>query len=113
TGQNHNSAAIVRTAFANARRELDLRLPLVVKGGFDLRVEHRDMKRPTYTRNFMGEDGILRTEDDTAAQWYDPSYSQRDLLVGPRMQWFDLDKIGGTFRENPEYFPMTQAQAVN
>jgi TonB-dependent receptor len=113
SGQNFKSAAIVRTAYANARRDLDFKLPLTMKGGFDLRVEHRDIKRPTYTRNFMGRDGIIRTEDDSAAQWFDPSYSQRDLLVGPRMQWFDNDKIGGTFRENPEYFPMTEAQAVN
>lgn len=111
SGQNYNSAAIVRTAYANARRDLDLRVPLTLKAGLDLRIEHRDIRRPRYSRGFVGADGTLRTADDSAVQWFDPSYSQRDLLVGPRMQWFDLDQIGGAFRSNPEYFPQTDAQA--
>ncbi len=113
SGQTFNSAAIVRTAFVNAKRDFDLRLPLTVKGGVDLRVEHRDIERPTYSTNFLGRDGVLRTDDDNAAQWFDPSYSGRDLLFGPRMQWMDLDKIGGTYRANPEYFANTETDRVN
>jgi TonB-dependent receptor len=113
SGQNYTSAAIVRSVYANAKRELDFRLPLTVKGGVDLRVEHRDFSRPNYSRNFVGSDGVIRTADDSAAQWFDPSYSERTLLFGPRMQWFDNDKIGGTFRSNPDYFPMTETQRVN
>lgn len=113
SGQNYNSEAIVRSVTTNAKRDLGLSIPLTLKAGFDFRSEHRDITRPNYTRNFMGRDGLLRTDDDNAAQWYDPSYSQRDLLVGPRMQWYDLDKIGGEFRANPGYFPMTETQMVN
>ena len=113
SGQAFNSWAIVRSAYANAKRELDFRVPVTVKSGFDLRVEHRDIQRPTYTLNFHGRDGTMRSDDDTMAQWFDPNYSRRDLLVGPRMQWFDLDQIGGTFRSNSNYFAMTEAQAVN
>lgn len=113
SGQNYNSAAIVRTVFANAKRDLDLRVPLTVKAGVDLRSEHRDFKRPSYTMNVAGRDGVTRTDDDSAAQWYDPNYSGRDLLAGPRMQWPDLDQIGGAYRANPAYFPMTETQQVN
>lgn len=112
-GLNFNSWAIVRSAYVNAKRDFDFRVPLTVKGGVDLRVEHRDITRPTFATNFVGRDGILRTADDSAGQWFDPSYSQRDLLFGPRMQWFDLDQIGGLYRSNPNYFANTEADQVN
>jgi iron complex outermembrane recepter protein len=111
SGPNFNSAAIVRSAYANAKRDLDLRVPLTLKAGFDLRVEHRDIRRLSYTYGFAGRDGIARSDDDNAAQWFDPNYSRQDLLVGPRMQWFDLDQIGGEFRSNPGSFTQTDAQA--
>jgi len=111
-GLNFNSWAIVRSAFVNAKRDLDLRVPLSVKAGVDLRVESRDISRPTFATNFVGRDGVARTADDSPAQWYDPSYSQRDLLFGPRMQWFDLDKVGGLFNTNPGYFANTEADQV-
>ena len=113
SGQNYNSFAIVRSAYANAKRDFDWRLPLTLKGGADLRVEHRDIRRPSYSTNFVGRDHTLRTADDSAGQWLDPNYSQRDLLFGPRMQWPDLDQIGGTYRANPDYFANTETDAVN
>ncbi len=112
SGQNFNSAAIVRTLNGHAKRELNLVLPVTVKAGADLRSEHRDIRRPTFGSSFIGADGVARTADDNAAQWLDPSYSQRDLKFGPRMQWFDLDQIGGTYRSNPAYFTATEAEAV-
>ena len=113
SGQTFNSDAYVRTAYANAKRDLDLWLPLTVKAGVDLRVEDRDMRRPTYSTNFLGADGILANADNTAAPFLDPSYSQRELLFGPRMQWFDNDKIGGVYRATPNYFASTETDAVN
>lgn len=114
TGNNFNSAAIVRTLGAFARRDFPLgRLPLTTKAGVDLRSEHRDIRRPTFGASFVGADGVARTNDDNAAQWFDPSFSSRDLKFGPRMQWFDLDKVGGTFRSNPEYFTITESNTVN
>jgi len=113
SGQNFNSAAVVRTLNGHARRQLDLVLPVTLKAGADLRSEHRDMRRPTFATSFVGADRIARTADDSAAQWLDPSYSQRDLIFGPRMQWFDLDQIGGTYRAHPEYFTSTEAEAVS
>jgi iron complex outermembrane receptor protein len=114
TGNNFNSAAIVRTLGAFARRDFQLgRLPLTTKAGVDLRSEHRDIRRPTFGASFVGADRVARTNDDSAAQWFDPSYSSRDLKFGPRMQWFDLDKVGGTFRSNPEYFTISDTEAAN
>lgn len=113
SGQNYNSEAIVRSAYVNAKRDLGFSIPFTIKSGFDLRSEHRDIRRPNYTMNVTGRDNLPRTVDDSPAQWFDPSYSQRDLLTGPRMQWFDLDKVGGEYRANPAYFPMTDAQTVN
>lgn len=114
SGQNFNSAAIVRTVGAFARREFQLgALPLTTKVGVDLRSEHRDLRRPTQGTSFIGADRVARTNDDSAAQWLDPSFSARDLKFGPRMQWFDLDKVGGTYRSNPEYFTNTDTEQMN
>ncbi len=114
TSQNFLSAAVVRTVGVFAKRDFQLgRLPLSAKAGVDVRSEHRDMRRPTFGTSFVGADRVARTNDDSVAQWFDPSYSSRDLKFGPRMQWPDLDKIGGTFRSNPEYFTSTEADAVN
>ncbi len=114
SGQNFNSAAIVRTVGAFARREFQLgALPLTTKVGVDLRSEHRDLRRPTQATSFVGADRVARTNDDSAAQWFDPSFSSRDLKFGPRMQWFDLDKVGGTYRSNPEYFTNTDTEQMN
>jgi TonB-dependent receptor len=113
SGQTFGSSAIVRSVYANAKRELDFRVPVTVKSGVDLRVEHRDIRRPTYSNSFVGADRTARTTDDSGGQWLDPNYSQRDLLFGPRMQWPDLDKIGGTYREHPEYFTNSEADAVS
>lgn len=108
-----NSAATVKSVFANAKRDLGLRVPVTIKAGADLRIEDREMSRQSYSTNFVGRDGILRTDDDNAAQWLDPNYSQKDLLFGPRMQWFDLDKVGGVMRTNPNYFANSETDAVN
>jgi len=112
SGQSFTSAAIVRTLNAHARREFGAVLPITVKAGADLRSEHRDLRRPTYSYGFIGADGVARTADDSAAQWLDPSYSQRDLIFGPRMQWFDLDQIGAAFRDRRQSFTNTEAEAV-
>ncbi|MBI4624428.1 MAG: TonB-dependent receptor, partial [Verrucomicrobia bacterium] len=113
SGQAFESVATVRSAFANAKRDFDFRVPFSAKAGVDLRSESRDMLRPTNATSFVGADRVARTADDNAAQWFDPTYSQRELKFGPPMQWFDLDKIGETFRAHPEYFTSSETDAVN
>ncbi len=104
------SSDIVRTAFFNAKRDLGFKVPFTVKTGIDVRSQSRDIRRPNTTRQFVGADGIARTADDNADQWYDPIYSQKDLLYGPRMEWMNLAAIGSTYASNPAYFPQTAAQ---
>ncbi len=112
-GLLNGSSAIVRTLNTHAKRFFDLGLPLTAKAGVDLRSEHRDMFRATYANTFVGKDKLLRTADDSADQWFDPVYSQRELLFGPPMQWFDLNQIGDTFQTHPEYFTNSETDAVN
>ena len=113
SGQSFQSAAAVRSLNGFLKRDYTVVIPVSVKVGADLRAESRDLMRPTYATNFIGADRTARTADDSAAQWFDPSYSSRDLLFGPRMQWFDLNKIGETYRAHPEYFTSAEADAVN
>ena len=113
SGQSFQSVAAVRSLNAFLKRDYALAVPLSAKVGADLRSESRDMMRPTYATNFIGADRTTRTADDSAAQWLDPSYSSRDLIFGPRMQWFDLNKIGETYRAHPEYFTSNESDAVN
>jgi TonB-dependent receptor len=103
----------VRTLNVFLKRDYALAVPLSAKLGADLRSESRDLMRPTYATSFIGADRTARTADDSAAQWYDPSYSSRELLFGPRMQWFDLNKIGETYRAHPEYFTSNESDAVS
>lgn len=112
SGLLNESDATVRTLFAYAKRDFLWRLPVTAKAGLDFRSESRDMVRATSGTSFVGADGVARTADDSADQWNDPVYSQRDLLFGPRMQWFDLAKIGETSRTNPTYFTNSEADAV-
>lgn len=108
-----SSSDIVRTAYFNAKREVGLRFPLTVKTGVDLRSQSRNIRRPTSAWNFVGADGVTRSADDNADQWYDPIYSQKDLLYGPRMEWMNLAEIGDTYYRNLEYFAQTVTQEVN
>ena len=70
----------MRSLNAFVKRDYHLVVPLSVKVGADLRSESRDLMRPTYATNFIGADRTTRTADDSAAQWFDPSYSSRDLI---------------------------------
>lgn len=112
-GTTIDGVDIVRSLSGSAQREFDFRLPLVVKTGLDLRSQRRDLDRSTYDATHMGADGLIRTADDNASQWFDPIYSQRELLSGQKMEWMDLSKIGTTFRNNPEYFVQNETNRMN
>lgn len=112
-GSNIDGVDIVRSLSAHAKRDFALRVPLSVKTGFDLRSRHRDLTRDTYDVTHVGRDGAIRTADDNAAQWFDPIYSERELLFGKKMQWLDPAKVVDTYRANPAYFQHTETNAVN
>lgn len=99
--------------YGNARRELNLVVPVAIKTGIDFRVQERDVKRPVYSWNYYGADGVIRTADDNAAQWFDPIFSKHGLPLGfPHVQWMNPAAIGATAREHPDYFRHSESQAV-
>lgn len=109
----YDAEDLVRSAYANMTREFGGRVPLTVKAGIDFRSQSRDMVRPSRSFTYIGADRTANTADDNAGQWFDPIFSQRRLPEGfPQMQWMDLAAIGQTFKEHPEYFTYTEAQAV-
>lgn len=109
TGIDFDSSDIVRTLNVYAQRTFDVIAPTLVKFGFDARSQSRDIVRPTYSGTFFGPDGRIRTDDDNAYQFYDPVYSEVDLLYGPRMQWMDLYKIKTLYDTHRSYFQETDA----
>ncbi len=104
---------IVRSLSANARRDFDFRLPVTLKTGFDLRSQRRDLGTADFDATHMGADGLIRTADDNAAKWFDPVYSQRDLLFGKKMEWMNLAAIGDSYRANPGHFVQTETNRMN
>lgn len=109
----YDSRDVIRSAYVNTSRELGWSMPVTVKAGVDFRSQARDMRRPSKSFTYIGADGVANTADDNAAQWFDPVFSQRFLPAGfPQMQWMDLAAIGKTYREHPNYFTYTEAQAV-
>ena len=109
----YQSYDIVRSFGAFAKRDFDARLPLTLKTGVDVRSQTRSLRRPTSSFGFVGPDGLAASDDDAANQWYDPIYSSRDMLYGPKMQWFNLGQIGATYRQHPAYFSQTASNQVN
>ena len=79
---------IVRSVSAYLKRDFDLVVPLALKVGVDLKSQHRDLRNPTFDAGYVGADGIAQSPDDSAAQWFDPIYSTRNLLFGSqKMEW--------------------------
>lgn len=105
---------IVRSISGFIKRDLNLRVPLSVKLGADLRSQHRDIKNTTFDATHVGADRLTATTDDNAAQWLDPVYSTRTLLFGnQKMEWLNLHKIVDTFKESPTHFNQTETNLVN
>ena len=103
------SRNVQRTAFANVRRDFDLRFPLTLKAGLDLRSSRSDNRTQNLSVNFVGPDGRASTTplggDDGAAFVYDNFYYQRAGLFGvPRVQWVSNETVLDTYRATPGWF---------
>ncbi|MBL9189655.1 MAG: carboxypeptidase regulatory-like domain-containing protein [Opitutaceae bacterium] len=103
------SRNVQNTAFANVRRELDLRFPLTLKAGLDVRSSRNDNRTENLAVNFVGPDGRASTtpigNDDSAAFVYDNFYYQRAGLYGvPRVQWVSNESVLDAYRANPSWF---------
>ncbi len=109
SGSPQRSRNVHRTAFANVRRDLDLRFPLTLKAGLDFRQSRTDNRTENIALNFVGPDGRASTtpigSDDGAASVYDPFYYQRAGLFGiPRVQWASNETVLDVYRAQPAWF---------
>ena len=109
SGSPQRSSNVHRTAFANIRRDLDLRFPLTLKAGLDFRQSRTDNRTENNALNFVGPDGRASTtpigSDDGAAGVYDQFYYQRAGLFGiPRVQWASNETVLDVYRARPEWF---------
>ena len=111
--QPRDSIDVKRSAYANLRREFDLRgVPLTLKGGVDFRHAVRDMRGSTATWNYVGADGRATTtptdaagSDDGVAALIDEPFSQRVMPYGfPKSQWISADKAWDLFQAQPGWF---------
>ena len=109
SGSPQRSRNVHRTAFANVRRDLDLRFPLTLKAGLDFRQSRTDNRTQNNALNFVGPDGRASLtpigSDDGAAGVYDQFYYQRAGLFGiPRVQWASNETVLDVYRARPEWF---------
>ncbi|MEY2880512.1 MAG: hypothetical protein RLZZ15_2892, partial [Verrucomicrobiota bacterium] len=104
-GTSNRTVDTARNAFANAKRDFSLRVPLTLKAGLDVRQTMRDYRGGTTAYTYVGPDGLANSADDTAAPFRDPVYSARDGVFGfPK-----TERIGGgllyeALRRNPAHF---------
>ena len=108
--------AVVGSFHVNARRDFDLRIPLTLKTGLDLRREDRDMRNPQLSRNFVGPDRVANTADDVVGR-YDleaTGYSGQYMAWGlePR-RWQSTAKLWSLYQQHPEYFVLNDTSAIS
>ena len=113
TGDTRNTTDVQRSAYANLRRDFDLRgLPVTLKGGVDVRHSLRDLRGSTPAWAFRGADGRATTtpldplgSDDGAGVVLDEVNSQRYPGYGfPKVQWIDPIKYWDLYKAHPNYF---------
>ena len=109
SGSPQLSRNVHRTAFANARRDFDLRFPLTLKAGLDVRSSRTDNRTQNIALNFVGPDGRASLtpvgSDDGAAGVFDQYYYQRAGLFGlPRIQWASNETVLDVWRAQPGWF---------
>jgi len=104
----------VRSFSAFAQREFDVVVPVRVKAGFDVRSQNRDIRAANTNFTYVGADGLVRTADDSVAQWIDNSYLDREEPWGlPKRAGFSSSAVFATYQAHPEYFRVTDTDAVN
>lgn len=107
---------VKRSAFANLARELDLGgLPLVLKGGLDVRQSRRDNHASTPSYTLLGADGRASTSptaagsDDGAGVVLDPVFSERVAPYGfPKIQYVSTQQAYNYYRDHPSYYTVDE-----
>ncbi|PHX71652.1 MAG: hypothetical protein CK548_06280 [Opitutia bacterium] len=104
---------IQKGANASAQREFAGPRPFTLKAGVDFRQDERDQRQANFNYQFVGADGRGSTtpvgNDDGAARFFAPGYSQRSLPHGfPKVQWVDNVKLWDAYVTTPNQFTLDQ-----
>jgi TonB-dependent receptor len=105
---------IQRGVHASTSRDFSGKVPFVLKAGLDFRNNERDQRSANYTYGFVGADGRASTtpvgSDDSAAPFFAPSYSQREMPFGfPKVQWLDNEKLWDHYQTNPTHVTLDES----
>lgn len=115
-GTSSETHDVKRSALANLARELDLGgLPLVLKGGLDVRQSRRDNRARTPSYTLRGADGRASTNptaagsDDGAGVVLDQVFSERVAPYGfPKIQYVSTQQAYNYYRDRPSYYTVDQ-----
>lgn len=106
-----DSYDVKKSIFGNLARDFDVwGVPILIKGGFDIKGSSRDLIARTKAWNFVGRDrsgttNPTGTSDDGAGILLDETMSQRPGPFGfPKIPWMDSYKFYDLYRSHPEYF---------
>jgi TonB-dependent receptor len=114
------SSDLQRSAFANVRRDFEVRrVPISLKLGADIRESARDIRGGTVPYTHRGADGRTSTTpadplgtDDGAAFLLDEVFSQRTGPYGfPKIQWLSNFKAWEYYSANPSHYTIDQNAA--
>lgn len=103
-------------AHLNARRSLDLRIPVQFRAGVDVRRQDRDIRVNDPVWTFVGPDRVANTADDLASRYdvIDDNYSRANAPFDlPRFQRPSPYKLYQLFKAHPEYFRYEEASFLN
>ncbi len=110
------SMDLKKTIRAIGERSFDLRFPLRVRFGGDIREAVRDIRETTPSWTFLGPDGKANTADNFAKNYdiFDEPFSAQTPRFGrPHIQWFDVYKIYNLFQQHPDWWYLDPAALHN
>ncbi|MDO8544507.1 MAG: TonB-dependent receptor [Opitutaceae bacterium] len=113
-GIANRTTDVQRSAYANAKRDFNVVVPLTLKAGLDVRQAQRDYRGGTTTLTFVGADARANSGDEGAGPFYDPVYSARDGVFG----FPQTERVGGGllwdfYRANPQSFTKNDTTIYN
>lgn len=107
TGASTNpfdSEDTIRGVRASAKRRFDLRVPVTLKVGGEIREQVRDIQRPTSSWTYAGPGG-----NNSVAALGDLRDAYTNVPFGlPKAQFIDPYKLYAVFQQHPEYFTFDQ-----
>jgi iron complex outermembrane recepter protein len=108
-GRFNDTLDLKRSAYGNLSRTMDWKVPVKLKGGFEIAQQVRDLRDVTTGYTYIGPDRRSSTtpvgNDDRAGPVLDELFSQRIAPYGfGRVQWPSNDKLWDLYQSNPAYW---------